>query len=155
MGVALAGAGHTTAMAVTRRTLSQPAAAVYALLADGHRYAEWVVGAKRIRRVDPGWPEVGSRFHHTIGVGPLATNDETEVLAFAEGGDVVLKARGWPAGAARVTITAEDAPGGCEVVMDEVPIEGPAKTLHNPVLDGLIHLRNVESLRRMERALER
>jgi hypothetical protein len=36
-----------------------------------------------------------------------------------------------------------------------VPIEGPAKTLQNPVLDRLLHLRNVESLRRMERALER
>jgi hypothetical protein len=39
--------------------------------------------------------------------------------------------------------------------MHEVPIEGLAKTFHNPVLDGLLHLRNVESLRRMERALER
>jgi len=153
--MALAGAGHTTPMAVTRRRIAQPPAAVYALLAEGDRYAEWVMGAKRIRRVDPGWPEVGSQFHHTIGVGPLSTNDSTEVLAFAEGGEVVLKARGWPTGAARVTITAEEAPGGCEVVMDEVPIEGLAKMFHNPVLDGLLHLRNVESLRRMERALER
>ena len=143
-------------MAVTRRRIPHPPSAVYALLADGFRYAEWVVGAKRIRAVDPGWPAVGSQFHHTVGVGPLSTDDSTEVLTFAEEGPVVLKARGWPTGAARVTITAEaSSDGGSEVVIDEVPIEGPAKSLQNPVLDQLLHLRNVESLRRMERALER
>ncbi len=143
-------------MAVTRRRIPHPPAAVFALLADGSRYAEWVVGAKRIRSVDPGWPALGTQFHHTVGVGPLSTDDCTEVLEFAEGGPVVLKARGWPSGAAQVTITAEESPdGGSEVMIDEVPIEGPAKSLQNPVLDRLLHLRNIESLRRMERALER
>ncbi len=141
-------------MAVTRRRMPHPPAAVLALLADGRRYADWVVGAKRIRAVDPTWPEVGSQFHHTVGVGPLSTSDSTEVLSFASpDGPVVLKARAWPTGSARVTITAERTPEGSEVVIDEVPFEGPAKSLHNPVLDGLIHLRNVESLRRMERTL--
>lgn len=140
-------------MSVTRRRMPQPPGAVYALLADGSRYAEWVVGAKRIRAVDPGWPAVGTRFHHTIGVGPLSTDDNTEVLAWEDGGEVVLKGRGWPSGSARITITAEEAPGGCEVVIDEEPIEGPAKTFDNPVLDRLLHVRNIGSLRRMERAL--
>ena len=141
-------------MAVTRRRIPFPPSAVLALLADGHRYADWVVGAKRIRAVDPTWPEVGSQFHHTVGVGPVSTNDTTEVLSFTRpDGPVVLKARGWPTGAARITITAEPAGDGTEVVIDEVPIEGPAKSLHNPVLDALIHLRNVESLRRLERAI--
>lgn len=140
-------------MAVTRRRIPQPPGAVYALLADGSRYAEWVVGAKCIRAVDAGWPAVGTRFHHTIGVGPLSTDDDTEVLAWEDGGEVVLKGRGWPSGAARIAITAEEAPGGCEVVIHEDPIEGPAKTFHNPLLDRLLHVRNIESLRRMERAL--
>lgn len=141
-------------MAVTRRRIPHPPAAVFALLADGTRYADWVVGAKRIRTVDAAWPAVGSQFHHTVGVGPLSTNDSTEVLEFTRpDGPVVLKARAWPTGAARVTITAEQAPGGSEVVIDEEPIEGMAKSIHNPVLDGLIHLRNIESLRRMEHAL--
>jgi len=141
-------------MAVTSRRMPHPPSAVLALLADGRRYADWVVGAKRIRAVDPTWPEVGSQFHHTVGAGPLSTSDTTEVLAFSRpDGPVVLKARAWPTGSARVTITAERTHEGSEVVIDEVPLEGPAKSLHNPVLDGLIHLRNVESLRRMERAL--
>lgn len=143
-------------MAVTRRRIPHPPAAVLALLADGSRYAEWVVGAKRIRAVDEAWPAVGSQFHHTVGVGPLSTDDSTEVLEFNRpDGPVVLKARGWPTGAARVTITAGATADGSEVRIDEVPIEGPAKKLDNPVLDGLIHVRNVESLRRMERALDR
>ena len=143
-------------MAVTRRRIPFPPSAVLALLADGRRYADWVVGAKRIRAVDPTWPEEGSQFHHTVGVGPVSTNDTTEVLSFTRpDGPVVLKARGWPTGAARITITAEPTGDGTEVVIDEVPIEGPAKSLHNPVLDGLIHLRNVESLRRLERAIAR
>ena len=141
-------------MAVTRRRIPFPPSAVLALLADGRRYADWVVGAKRIRAVDPTWPDVGSQFHHTVGVGPVSTDDTTEVLSFTRpDGPVVLKARGWPSGAARITITAEPIADGSEVVIDEVPIEGPAKSLHNPVLDGLIHLRNVESLRRLERAV--
>ena len=28
---------------------------------------KWVVGTRRIRRVDVSWPEVGSKFHHAIG----------------------------------------------------------------------------------------
>ena len=141
-------------MAVTRRRIPFPPSAVLALLADGRRYADWVVGAKRIRAVDPTWPEEGSQFHHTVGVGPVSTNDTTEVLSFTRpDGPVVLKARGWPTGAARITITAEPAGSGSEVVIDEVPMEGPARSLHNPLLDALIHLRNVESLRRLERTL--
>lgn len=155
--MATAGPGNGGAMAVTRRRIPQPPAAVLALLADGHRYAEWVVGAKRIRAVDPTWPEPGSQFHHTMGIGPLATDDSTEVLAFERpDGPVVLKAKAWPTGAGRVTITANPDPsGGTEVVIDEVPIDGPVKAIYGPVLDGLVHLRNIESLRRMEEALSR
>lgn len=148
------GWGNGAPMAVTRRRMPHPPSAVLALLADGRRYADWVVGAKRIRAVDSTWPEVGSEFHHTVGVGPLSTSDTTEVLSFTRpDGPVVLKARAWPTGAARVTIACEPTPEGCEVVIDEVPLEGPMRSVQNPVLDGLIHLRNVESLRRMERAL--
>jgi hypothetical protein len=141
-------------VSTTRRRIPQPPAAVYELLADGWRYADWVVGAKRIRAVDPTWPKPGSQFHHTLGMGPLTLRDATEMVAYDPGGPVVLKARGWPAGAARVTITAEPLPdGGSEVTMDEEPIEGPAVRLRNPGLDALLHLRNVESLRRLEAAL--
>ena len=43
---------------VTRR-VHAPADDVWSVLADGWRYANWVVGASRIREVDPQWPEPG------------------------------------------------------------------------------------------------
>ena len=35
------------------RTVDAPAEAVWAVLADGWLYASWVVGASRVREVDP------------------------------------------------------------------------------------------------------
>jgi hypothetical protein len=63
---------------------------------------------------------------------------------------LVLSARAWPAGAATIVISAEPSGGGTTVTIDEAPSEGLAKRLHNPVLDGVIKLRNVETLRRLE-----
>jgi hypothetical protein len=39
-----------------------------------------VVGASRIREVEPDWPAKGSRIHHSFGVWPLVIDDDTEVL---------------------------------------------------------------------------
>ena len=36
------------------------------------------------------------------------------------------------------------------IVVDEHPLRGPAKLLHNPVVDLAIKTRNVETLRRLE-----
>jgi hypothetical protein len=135
--------------------MSVPADAVFGVLADGWRYADWVVGAKRIRRVDDGWPAPGTRIHHSIGAGPFELKDTTECLAVDPPAGIVVEARGWPAGKARVEVAVEAGSGGCEVTIDEVPSGGPAKTLHNRVLDALIHVRNVESLRRLERLAQR
>jgi uncharacterized protein YndB with AHSA1/START domain len=82
-----------------------PPEGVFAVLADGRRYADWVVGAKRVRAVDDSWPEPGSRFHHEVGVGPLTLKDSSELLAMEPPRQVVLEVRAWPAGKARVTIT--------------------------------------------------
>ena len=142
-------------MATTRMSMPHSPDAVFAVLADGQRYAEWVVGAKRIRGVDEGWPALGKRIHHTVGIGPLTIDDTTACLEVDPPVRIVLEARAWPAGKARVTMTITPEPGGSEVVMDEVPTGGPAKTLFNPVLDGLTHLRNLESLRRLKAAAGR
>jgi uncharacterized protein YndB with AHSA1/START domain len=129
--------------------------AVFAVLADGRRYADWVVGAKRIRAVDEAWPEAGSRIHHEVGVGPLTIKDSTKVLAADPPRRAVLEARAWPAGKARVTITASPRDGGgSEVLMEEVPTGGPAKTLDSWPLRRLTMLRNVESLRRLRRIVD-
>ncbi len=39
--------------AAVHRDVAAPAAAVWGVLADGWLYANWVVGASRVRSVDP------------------------------------------------------------------------------------------------------
>ena len=143
-------------MATTRTTSPHPPDAVFAVLADGWRYADWVVGAKRIRSVDDGWPAAGTKFHHTVGIGPLTIDDTTSSEDVDPPRRLVLGARAWPAGKARVTITVSpSAGGGSDIEMHEVAVAGPAKTFYNPVLDLLTDLRNRESLRRLVRVVAR
>jgi hypothetical protein len=125
--------------------------AVWAVLAAGWRYADWVVGAKRIRAVDDGWPEPGTRFHHKVGVGPVDIEDSSVSEAMDAGRALSLRVKAFPAGAARVRIVLRDG----EILMEEHPIEGPARRFDNPVLRALLKLRNKESLRRLARIAER
>jgi hypothetical protein len=127
---------------------------VFELVRNGWRYAEWVVGTKRIRAVDEDWPEVGSRFHHAVGLGPLTIRDVSEVCEIEQDRRIVLLVRVWPAGRGRVTIEVEPAPEGCRISLDEVPVEGLAEKLDGPVLEATAYLRNKESLRRLKRAVE-
>jgi hypothetical protein len=136
-------------MAVTHRHVDASAEAIFAVLEDGWRYADWVVGAKHIRDVDASWPEPGSRFHHRFGVGFLAIDDSTVLEEIEAPRRVVLRARARPTGVARVTVELEPAGAGTDVVLTEEPVSGVAKRLHNPVQDALIHLRNKKSLDRL------
>lgn len=125
---------------------------VWAVLADPDAYGDWVVGSKYIRDADPDWPAVGTKFHHTVGFGPLELKDNTEALESREPERLVLRARARPSGTANVILQLRPgASGGTDVVMEEYPVSGLAKIVHNPLQDKLIHHRNVESLRRLER----
>jgi uncharacterized protein YndB with AHSA1/START domain len=132
-----------------------PPAAVFAVLADGERYADWVVGAKKIRSVDAHWPTPGAELRHEVGIGPIDIKDRSTVQAVEPGRSITLKVRARPAGIARVHISlvpAED--GGTEIHMDEVPVEGIAKTIDNPLQRLLLRRRNVEALRRLAHIAE-
>ena len=52
---------------------------------------------------------------------------------------------------AKVIFTLEPVDGGArtDVTIEEYPIKGPAKAVDNPVQDGLIKVRNIETLRRL------
>lgn len=130
-----------------------PAAAeqIFAVITDATTYADWVVGAKEIRAVEPEWPAPGAGFHHTVGVGPLSTRDETRVRELDPPRRLSLRARAWPAGEAHVTLLLEEAGAGTRVTMLEEPVSGPGRWLHNPVMDAAIHARNSVSLRRLAR----
>lgn len=125
--------------------------AVFDVLRDGWVYADWVVGTRAIRAVEPDWPEPGTALHYTVGYGPLRKDDETRSLAYEPDKRLELEAHAWPAGTARIELRAEPTDGGTLVSIDEHPLRGPAKLLHNPLADLLINLRNVETLRRLER----
>lgn len=138
-------------MAITRRTMQGlTPTQVFDVLRDGKSYEHWVVGTRGIRDVDAGWPAEGTRLHYTVGYGPLRHDDVTVCLEYAPDLHLELEAVAWPAGTAHVRITTAQVEGGTQVSVDEKPIQGLAKRLHNPLLDGLIKLRNVETLRRLE-----
>jgi Polyketide cyclase / dehydrase and lipid transport len=135
-------------MAVQRRFNCSPDR-VFAVLHDGWIYPVWVVGASRMRDVDEGWPAPGTKLHHSFGVWPLVIDDTTEVMEFQPGKRLVLEARGWPVGKARVDITVEPDGDGSLVSIAEDVTDGPAKLVPEPVRVVGIDARNRETLRRL------
>jgi uncharacterized protein YndB with AHSA1/START domain len=143
-------------MAVVTRDLTVAPERAFAVLADGWLYGLWVVGASHIRDVDADWPAVGSSIHHAFGAWPLLIRDQTEVLECAPPNRLVLQARAWPAGQARIELSIEAIrDGGSRVSMTEYPVTGIGAAVHNPGFDALIARRNVESLARFAALAER
>ncbi len=137
-------------MIEVRRDTTATPTAVWDVLRDGWLYPSWVVGAARIRGVEPRWPAVGARIHHSVGLWPLLLDDNTEVLAAEPPHAVTLQARGWPLGEARIEIRTLPRPnGGSTIVMREDADRGPGKLVPKPVRRVLIVPRNVETLRRL------
>lgn len=139
-------------MAINRRLMTGVTSKdVWAALVDGRCYGHWVVGTRKIRAVDAGWPEPPAELHYTIGYAPLRMDSTTRALSYEPGSRLVLRAHAWPAGTARIELVVADTADGALVTIDEVPDQGPAKTLHNPLAELAIKVRNVEALRRLEK----
>jgi polyketide cyclase/dehydrase/lipid transport protein len=132
-------------------TLDIPASRqqVWAVMADGWTYSQWVVGNSRMRAVDSDWPAKGSSIRHSIGVWPLVLDDETVVEESVPLEELVLHAKGRPFGGARVVLRLSDIPDGCRVEMEEFPISGPAAVLPDRLSDIVAWPRNRESLWRL------
>lgn len=131
-----------------RRTLAASPAEVFAVLSDPRTYPDWLDGAQRIRRVDPGFPRPGTAFDHSVGPSPATTvDDSTEVVAVEPARRLVLRVHVGPVdGTVELRVTPH--PHGAEVCFRERP-DGWARTL-TPVLRLLLHGRNLDSLRRLE-----
>jgi uncharacterized protein YndB with AHSA1/START domain len=143
------GTSGTTRNPVTRQLDADPDR-VFAVLSDGWLYPAWVVGAVRMRDVDPEWPSVGSRLHHSVGAWPLTLDDETEVLHCTPGSRLVLQARGWPVGEATVDVRIEPLPPGRSLVtIFEDASKGPGRYVPAPLRAVAVRLRNREALRRL------
>jgi uncharacterized protein YndB with AHSA1/START domain len=128
---------------------------VFAVLADGPRYHQWVMGAADVRGADEAWPAPGSRIHHATGVGPLTIDDSTEVVECDPPKRLELLAHLGPLGSFRVEFTLDALAGGrTSVKMVEAPVEGVSK-LAGPVGDAVGKLRNKLSLARLKEIAER
>jgi uncharacterized protein YndB with AHSA1/START domain len=127
---------------------------VFDVLDDADAYPRWVVGARRLRRVDPDWPNEGSEFHHAIGVAGAELHDSTEVVERAAPHRFVLEVRFRPTGTARVELVVDQTDDGSVVTMEETPRSGPVRWLPRFVTDPALHARNAWSLQRLRHEVE-
>ena len=137
-------------MAKNQRFMPVLPEAVWAVLAQPQSYGYWVVGSKVIRGADAGFPAVGTKLHHTIGVGPLTLNDHTEVLEAEPPRRLKLRAKGRPLGTASVELILEPSGGGTNVCIVEDPDQLYTPLKYNPLLQWATRARNAKTLARLE-----
>ena len=130
-----------------RKEIAAPPERVFAVIADPNTYPSWLVGAKRMRRVDRAFPRPGTEFHHTVGAGPISLDDSSEVVDVAPG-RLELEVRVGPFHADVVMAVRPEA-GGTEVCMTERPTGAPA--LVTPLVRGVLWTRNTRSLDNLAR----
>jgi uncharacterized protein YndB with AHSA1/START domain len=128
---------------------------VFDVLEDACAYPRWVIGARRVRAVDPSWPAIGSRFHHALGTAVGELHDSSKVLERDRPNRMVLEVRFRPAGVAKVEISVEPDFDGARIEIRETPTSGPLSKLPRLVTDPLLRLRNALSLWRLRRVVER
>jgi uncharacterized protein YndB with AHSA1/START domain len=141
-------------MARNATTVAASPEQVWEVLADPHAYGHWVVGSRSVRAADPGFPAPGTRFHHTVGIGPLHVADHTEVVEADAPRRLVLRAKARPLGSATVTLDLRPVRGGTRVVMVEDPAHPALNLLIGPLGHLAVRLRNAEALRRLRSLAE-
>ena len=142
-------------VAIVKRSMDCTPEEVFEVLLDAYLYPDWVVGAKSIRRVDDEWPSVGAAFYHRVGAGAAEVKDKSEILELDSPRRLVLRTYARPAGIARVVLTASPNGNGATVAIDEQPEEGTRMRSFARFIDPAVHLRNVESLRRLEGVIKK
>ena len=138
-------------MGRTTLTIEATPARIFDVLSDPDAYGEWVVGSKHVRDADPDFPAPGSRFHHTVGFGPITVSDHTVVEEMKRPQRIKLRAKARPLATAHVTLELKrKGRGKTEVTMIEDPA-GPLSALvfFHPLTHLLVRGRNDESLRRL------
>jgi hypothetical protein len=134
-------------MTITQRTFDVPMAKVHATLVEPTTYPRWLVGAKRIRQVAPGWPAEGTWFEHVVGFGPLQLADRTTSLGSRPPDSLELLVRARPLMKAAVRFDLAERPSGCVLTMTETPT-GTYRWI-STVAGPLLRRRNTRSLERL------
>lgn len=142
-------------MAVRHRLIKRSVADVWAVLADGSRYGDWVVGTARSEPREGRWPEVGSSITYTVKVGWRTLSGVTTVRRCEEPRILELEAdSGW-LGAARIAVDVRPWGEYTLVIVDEHPLSGPGGKLHNVAVDAVIQLRHRAMLARLADVVEK
>jgi Polyketide cyclase / dehydrase and lipid transport len=142
-------------VAQVERTVAAAPDRVWAVLADGWTYSDWVVGTTHIRDVDPHWPRPGARIHHKTGPWPVSLHDRTLAVAAQAPRMLHLRPRLGPLGEVDVHITLTAAgPDRTRVTLAEEFRAGPLRWVRNRLNDLALHGRNRESLRRLADLVE-
>src|SRR5918997_5780139 len=138
-------------MGRTTLTIDAPPSRVFEVLSDPDSYGEWVTGSKQVRDADPDFPAPGSRFHHTVGFGPITVSDHTVVEEVKRPQRVKLRAKARPLATAHVTLELKrKGRSKTEVTMIEDPADlVSALVFYHPLTQLLVRGRNDESLRRL------
>ena len=136
-------------MTVVERAIAATPEQIFDVFRDGWLLPTWVVGATHIRDVDAAWPAADARVHHQVGCWPLMISDTTAVVTYEPPRKLVLQARAWPVGEARIELTVDAQDGGSMVRMAEAPSHGSARILDNPLQRKLLAARNRECLARL------
>jgi uncharacterized protein YndB with AHSA1/START domain len=142
-------------MARTQRRIAASPERIFEVLDDPQSYGYWVVGSKEIRDADADWPSPGSRFHHTVGAGPLTVKDHTTVEEISRPRRLELRAKARPLGTARITLELEPDDGHTRVTMIEDAADPLTAFVFNPLTHLLVRGRNEKSLERLAELAER
>lgn len=137
-------------MTTVHATIEAPPGDVWEALVDVRTYPTWLVGARKIRRIDEGWPAAGTAFHHEVGLGgPFTIADRTRCVSIDAPRCLELDVRARPLIHGTVTFELKaSGDGATEVTMDEHPVG--VHRLLAPVLVPLTQARNRASLAMLE-----
>ena len=140
-------------MSFTSRVIPAPIEAVWDAIVDPETYPQWLIGAEEIRSVDDNWPEVGSSFHHRVGIWKFSIPDRSTVMSIEPGEclQLAVKARPFVSAVATFRLYADrDHPANTIVTLEEEPKVRSFGNVVRPLMDPSIHVRNHRSLRRLE-----
>jgi hypothetical protein len=136
-------------MATVDAVLDAPIDAVVSVLSDPRTYDGVVLGSRRVRWFDAAWPAPRSRFHHTVGFGPVTIRDHTEVIRDDLPGRLELATGIRPLGVLRAVFRLTEEQEGTRVEMTEEPLSGPVARIWSWPLEALTRVRNRATLRRL------
>jgi uncharacterized protein YndB with AHSA1/START domain len=144
--------------------IQRPPESVWAVLSDGERYADWVVGTHETKQADDHWPRPGAAIRYTVKLGPpppldrlvrpRTLHNQTVVRDSERPRRLELEAQAGPLGAARISVEIQPWGGDSLVTVDEHPISGPGARWHNAVLDMALMVRHRHMLDRLAATVE-